>query len=50
MIDNTLFKKIHGCNVGGYVGAALGEPSRRAVTSATMVSPAFPSTAKRRTS
>jgi ADP-ribosylglycohydrolase len=30
MINNTLFKKIHGCNVGGYVGAALGEPSRRA--------------------
>jgi len=30
MINNTLFKKIHGCNVAGYVGAALGEPSRRA--------------------
>ncbi|MBW2145698.1 MAG: ADP-ribosylglycohydrolase family protein [Deltaproteobacteria bacterium] len=29
MIDNQLFKKVHGCNVGGYVGAALGEPSRR---------------------
>jgi len=29
MLRNELFKKIHGCNVGGYVGAALGEPSRR---------------------
>jgi ADP-ribosylglycohydrolase len=30
MINNQLFKKVHGCNVAGYVGAALGEPSRRA--------------------
>ena len=29
MINNQLFKKVHGCNVGGYVGAALGEPTRR---------------------
>lgn len=29
MVDNQLFKKVHGCNVGGYVGAALGEPTRR---------------------
>jgi len=29
MLSNQLFKKIHGCNVGGYVGAALGEPTRR---------------------
>ncbi len=29
MINNQLFKKVHGCNVAGYVGAALGEPSRR---------------------
>ncbi len=29
MIENTLFKKVHGCNAAGFVGAALGEPSRR---------------------
>ena len=29
MIDNMLFKKIYGCNAAGYVGAALGEPTRR---------------------
>ncbi|MCW4020325.1 MAG: ADP-ribosylglycohydrolase family protein [Candidatus Bathyarchaeota archaeon] len=29
MIENVLFKKVHGCNAAGFVGAALGEPSRR---------------------
>lgn len=29
MIENLLFKKIYGCLAAGYVGAALGEPTRR---------------------
>ena len=29
MIENTLFKKVYGCIAAGFVGAALGEPSRR---------------------
>lgn len=29
LIDNTLFKKVYGCIAAGFVGAALGEPTRR---------------------
>jgi ADP-ribosylglycohydrolase len=29
VIENILFKKIYGCIAAGFVGAALGEPSRR---------------------
>jgi len=29
MLENVLFKKIYGCVAAGFVGAALGEPSRR---------------------
>lgn len=29
MIQNTLFKKVYGCIAAGFVGAALGEPTRR---------------------
>jgi len=29
VIENVLFKKVYGCIAAGFVGAALGEPSRR---------------------
>ena len=29
MLENTLFKKVYGCIAAGFVGAALGEPTRR---------------------
>ncbi len=29
MIENALFKKVYGCIAAGFVGAALGEPTRR---------------------